>query len=300
MTEITDENSDLYIPKEDRIAVFDFDGTLFQETDPMYCDYKIYIYRVLYDADYKDKATQDQIDLANEIKDGGLPSLTRRHAELNAQIYKDMTLDKVYKYTKNYLEQPSDGYNNMKRGDAFYKPMLEVVDYLQKNDFLVYVVSGTDRFTARAIIDGKMNIPKRQIIGTEAKIITTKQGDTDGFDYIYTQNETLKFKGELIAKNLNMNKVTYIIKEIGKVPVLCFGNSGSDSSMCDYAISNDKYYGMAFMLLCDDFERENGNQARADKVQTLCENNGYIPVSMKNDWKTIYGDNVTRKNNSTS
>lgn len=44
MTEITDENSDLYIPKEDRIAVFDFDGTLFQETDPMYCDYKIYIY----------------------------------------------------------------------------------------------------------------------------------------------------------------------------------------------------------------------------------------------------------------
>ena len=145
-----------------------------------------------------------------------------------------------------------------------------------------------------------MNIPKRQIIGTEAIIITTKQGDTDGFDYVYTQNETLKFKGELIAKNLNMNKVTYIIKEIGKVPVLCFGNSGSDLSMCDYAISNDKYYGMAFMLLCDDFERENGNQARADKVQTLCEINGYIPVSMKNDWKTIYGDNVTRKNNSTS
>ena len=98
MTEITDENSDLYIPKEDRIAVFDFDGTLFQETDPMYCDYKIYIYRVLYDPDYKDKATQAQIDLANEIKDGGLPSLTRRHAELNAQIYKDMTLDEVYKY----------------------------------------------------------------------------------------------------------------------------------------------------------------------------------------------------------
>jgi hypothetical protein len=98
----------------------------------MYCDYKIYIYKVLYDPNYKDKATEDQIALANEIKDGGLPTLERRHAELNAQIYKDMSLDEVYKYTKTFLEQPSDGYNNMKRGDAFYKPMLEVIDYLQK------------------------------------------------------------------------------------------------------------------------------------------------------------------------
>ena len=26
----------------------------------------------------------------------------------------------------------------MKRGDAFYKPMLEIIEFLQKNDFNVY------------------------------------------------------------------------------------------------------------------------------------------------------------------
>ena len=35
-----------YVPKEDRVAVFDLDGTLFQETDPTYDDWKLYYYRV--------------------------------------------------------------------------------------------------------------------------------------------------------------------------------------------------------------------------------------------------------------
>ena len=134
------------------------------------------------------------------------------------------------------------------------------------------------------------------MIGTEAKIISENQGDVDGLDYKYKKNETLKFKGELIAKDLNMNKVTYIIKEIGKIPVLAFGNSGSDSSMCDFTLSNDQYYTMAFMVICDDFERENGNEKRANNTLKLSEENGYIPISMKNDWKTIYGYNDTRKN----
>ena len=46
---------------------------------------------------------------------------------------------------------------------------------------------------------------------------------------------------------------------------------------------------------CDDLERENGNVEKAEKMAQSCEENGYIPVSMKNDWKTIDGDGVTRK-----
>lgn len=29
----------------------------------------------------------------------------------------------------------------MNRGEGFYKPMLEVVDFLEDNDFTVYIVS---------------------------------------------------------------------------------------------------------------------------------------------------------------
>ena len=30
-------------------------------------------------------------------------------------------------------------------------------------------------------------------------------------------------------------------------------------------------------------------------MRESCEKNGWTAVSMKDDWKTIYGDNVTRK-----
>ena len=52
---------------------------------------------------------------------------------------------------------------------------------------------------------------------------------------------------------------------------------------------------MAFMLCCDDTVRENGDEAKAEKMFKTCEENGWIPISMKNDWVTIYGEEVTRK-----
>ena len=294
---ITDENNVDYVPKEDRIAVFDFDGTLFQETDPTYCDHKLYMYRVFNDTDYKDKATEKQIEVANTIKYyadmGKLPPLDRKTAEAMAEVYKDMKVNEIYDYTKKYIEQPSDGYNNMKRGDAFYKPMLELVDYLQKNDFIIYIVTGTDTFVCRAIVDGHMNIPEGHVIGTEIIIISDNQNDMDGLDYKYSRNDSLLFKGELVAKNLNMNKVYYIAKEIGKIPLLAFGNSGSDSSMAELALQNP--HGMAFMILCDDIERERGDLEKAKSFEESCNKNNYITISMRDDWKTIYGENVTRK-----
>ena len=57
MKSITNESEIDYIPKEDRIAVFDFDGTLFQETDPIYLDHKLFLYRIFNDTNYKNKAT---------------------------------------------------------------------------------------------------------------------------------------------------------------------------------------------------------------------------------------------------
>ena len=34
---------------------------------------------------------------------------------------------------------------------------------------------------------------------------------------------------------------------------------------------------------------------KAENMYKLCEEFGWIPVSMKNDWTTIYGDSVTKK-----
>ena len=58
-----------YIPPEDRIAVFDLDGTLFCETDPVYFDYSLLLYRVTQDPDYVDKASDFERETARKIQD---------------------------------------------------------------------------------------------------------------------------------------------------------------------------------------------------------------------------------------
>ena len=125
--------------------------------------------------------------------------------------------------------------------------------------------------------------------------MTRDQGDTDGLDYVFDDDDVLVLGGEFIIKNLKMNKVTVIMQEIGQQPVLSFGNSTGDSSMAEYATSNNPYRSLAFMLCCDDLVRENGNQAKADKMYSLCEQYGWTPISMRDDWTTIYGEGVTRK-----
>ena len=296
---IKDESSKDFIPIEDRIAVFDLDGTLFCETDPIYFDWNMFAYRVLNDPDYKDKASEDDRKLAEDIMAANIHNLPdnieERHCVRNPAVFANMSMEDYGKYIKNYLDRDAPGYNNMKRGDAFYKPMLEVISYLQKNDFTVYIVSGTDRFEIRTIVEGKINIPESQIIGSVSTIKASGQGNKTGLHYQFQKNDTVILGGGFIIKNVKMNKVNTMTTEIGKKPVLSFGNSSGDKSMATYVTSNNKYKSLAFQLCCDDEERENGNVTKAEIMRNLCKENNWEAISMKNDWKTIYGDNVSRK-----
>lgn len=284
-----------------RIAVFDLDGTLFCETDPNYFDYCLLVHRVLEDPDYKDRAsdferqTAEKIVQQNETGES-FEGLELDHGQCIASSFAGMTIDEFSNYIQEFKKLPMPSYEGMTRGEGFYLPMLQVVDYLQANDFTVYVVSGTDRFIVRGLVeDSPLHIPPRQIIGSDETIVTKNQGDTDGLDYLYDKDDELVLGGDFIVKNLKMNKVAVIAQEIGQQPVLSFGNSTGDSSMAEYVTSNNPFRSMAFMLCCDDTERENGNVEKADKMFSLCEEYGWTPVSMKNDWTTIYGDSVTRK-----
>ena len=285
------------IPNEARIAVFDLDGTLFQETDPVYNDWKIYQYRILNDTNYTPTEYQKRIvnKLNKAIKDHVMPDYLEIEIYYsNAEIFKGMTLDEYDKYIKDFLNKPSDGYNNLLRGNAFFIPMLEIIEYLQKNEFNIYIVSATDRYQVRSVINGHINIPIHNIIGSDYELSVENQGNKKGYNYNYTPNEKLILKGELSSLNSRLNKINGIIRNIGRKPILMFGNSEGDASMANYVISDNEYSSLAFMVLNDDLIRERGNQFSADKMKQLCEKNNWIPISMKNDWKTIYGKNVSR------
>ncbi len=296
---ITDENSADFIPVKDRIAVFDLDGTLFCETDPNYFDYTLLKYRVLEDSEYKDKASEFEREVANKIKEQNetgksFPGLEVDHGKAVASAFASMTVDEFNEYIQKFKKQAMPSYIGMKRGESFYLPMAQVVNYLQANDFTVYIVSGTDRLIVRGILDGSiLDIPNRQIIGSDETIVSNNQGDTDGLNYVFKDGDKLILGGNFLIKNLKMNKVSVIMQEIGQQPVLSFGNSTGDSSMAEYVTSGNKYKSLAFMLCCDDIERENGSISKADKMFSLCEEFDWVPISMKNDWTTIYGESVT-------
>ena len=298
MEAITDEGSADYIPVEDRIAVFDFDGTLFCETDPNYFDYTLLVYRVTQDPEYKDKASEFEKMVAAKIIDQNengtkYEELPVEHGQAVASAFKGMTQQEFTDYIQEFKKLPMPSYEGMTRGGGFYEPMLQVVNYLKANDFTVYVISGTDRFICRGLmVNSPLELPNKQIIGSDELVVARKQNGEDGLNYTFEQGDDLILGGEFIIKNLKMNKVTVINKEIGQQPVLSFGNTTGDAAMANYTLGKNPYRSLAFMLCCDDLERENGNIDKANKMYELCEEFHWIPVSMKNDWTTIYADGV--------
>lgn len=288
-----DRDSPGYIPPEERIAVFDFDGTLFCETAPTYFDWMLFDHRVLEDGSYS--ATEEQKAAALEARaTGKWPGLDVKRERLMAETWKGVSPEELEESVRKFAEGPQPGFSGMKRKEAFYRPMVEVVEFLRSHGFLVYVCSGTERFMLRAVAGEGLALPPCQIIGSDYALAASAQGGRDGLDFAYGTNDVLVLGGSLVVKNLQMNKVVAMAREIGERPVLAFGNSFSDSSMLDYVLQNKRRRSMAFMVLCDDTVREYGNLEKAEKMRKACAANGWIPISMRDDWTTIYGPGAIR------
>ena len=129
------------------------------------------------------------------------------------------------------------------------------------------------------------------MIGSTFSLIASGQGTKAGRKYTISADDQILMEGNLVTKNQNTNKVFSIIDEIGKCPILVFGNSSGDLAMAQYVLQHG---GKGYMLLCDDTERDYGDLAVAAKFADSCEKMGLETVSMKNDFATIYGDNAVK------
>ena len=291
VSDVTNKKSKNYIPVEDRIAVFDVDGTIACETAPFCFDFMMFVYRALDDPDYiasaQDKANGEAVKAAIYNKKM-TNDVRRKHCASNASVFAGMTAEEYADYTRNFLKTSVEGFDNLKVGEAFYLPMIEVISYLKANDFKIYLVSGADRDYLRTSAE---IFPVDGMIGTDYKYVATNQGEIDGMDYTLKAEDKV-IRGGFVSKDINMNKVSNMAREIGKKPVLAFGNSGGDSSMINFSMRGNKYRTAAFFVICDDVEREFGNIDKANKCIKLADANGWIKISMRDDFKTIYGDNV--------
>ena len=295
--DVTNPSSPNYIKEEDRIATFDMDGTFVGELYPSYFEYNLLEYRALDDPNYE--APKDVMETAQEIRDfvrngKALPDhFDMKHAYAAAKAYAGMTLAEFDAYVKAYAAQPANGFTGMTYGESFYKPMLEVFDYLKANGFTCYVVSGSDRFICRALTEA-IGIQPNRVIGMDVKLVSSSQGTEEGVNYTMGREESILRTDELIIKNLKTNKVKQIAQEIGKVPVLSFGNSSGDCAMHNYCLGNKTYKTATFMLVADDDARDHANLAEGAKREAKWREAGYHIISMKNDFKTIYGEGVVK------
>ena len=315
VSEVTSENSPNFIPKDDRIAVFDFDGTIYGEKGPLYIEYYMY-----YDF-LKKNPTYLQIEphksifprLEQSVKAKKLIDFELDYEALvcEAKIYKGYSLEEYNNFVNKFAQNYAKGFTNLKFKDMFYLPMVELMEYFQLNNFIVYVVSATDRFLIREYLKYHCKIPEQNVIATDAELMPKSEEENFNKtgkinEYLtYNKNDYLIRNGNLIKKNVQLSKVRMIAREIGKKPVISFGNSNSDVPLHNYILNNNKYKAEAYMVVADDIKREYGvdkfdingkvDTSKSDEIKKKwkSEEYRYKVISMRDDFKTIYGDNVT-------
>ena len=207
-------------------------------------------------------------------------------------------MEEFYNYAVEFGKKKTASFNNMRYIDNMYLPMTELVRYLYENGFTIYVISGTERTTTRAIVANspiKDYVMPAHVIGTDFEVKQKgHETEASNLNFKYENGDELVLTGGFIQKNLNANKSIYIEREIGQRPVLAFGNSGSDTSMMNYTIDDrNPYPAQAYMVVADDNFREWGKQNWEEKSAEYIAK-GYIPVSMKTDFAQIYEEGITK------
>ena len=296
---VTDEKSPEYLKPADRIATFDMDGTILCEKAPVYVDYCLTMYRVLDDPTYK--ATEEERAAMQQVRDVAYsegktfdPEGINKN-DLVASAFAGMPPEAFREYVVDFADHTDVvGFEGMTYGQSFYQPMIEVIEYLKANDFDVWMVSACEREVVRALVE-RYNIPYDHVIATDVPYVASGKGEEAADDYNMGSNEQILLGAPLEEVECGKSgKPAAIAREIGKRPVLAFGNSSGDYSMLNYAEGNPDHTGMGFFVVCDDTEREYGSDEKAADFYEKVEKEGWTPFSMKNDWKTIYGEGVQK------
>jgi len=168
----------------------------------------------------------------------------KAYEETDNEVY----VDSAHAYlTKTKSEDPRPNFN-MTLINMFYQPMLELIKYLKKKQFSVYVVSGS--------VQGVIWSTCPQTIGFDrAHLIGIVQADTLVYFLAERRTEFRIKKGINQPKNDKDGKSQNIYSRIGKVPVFAFGNNTSDFGMFRLTLTS-KYPNACYLLNHDDSTRE--------------------------------------------
>jgi phosphoserine phosphatase len=286
---VTTPGSPDFVPVPERVAVFDNDGTLWNEEPlPVQLFFLIDRVKVLAPQHPEWKTQEPYASLLKGDAKGVMASGEKGLMELIMATHTGMTTVEFEQIVNDWITTAK----NPKTGKLFtemtFQPMLEVLAYLRANGFKTYIVSGGGVEFMRAWSQQVYGIPPEQVVGSSIK---TQFEMRDG-------KPVLMRLSQMNFNDNNGGKAVGINEHIGRRPIMAFGNSTGDKEMLQYTQGGS---GARFELLVlhDDATRETAyGPARGlpnvplvhftPELDDYAKQNGWTVVSVKNDWKTIY------------
>jgi phosphoglycolate phosphatase-like HAD superfamily hydrolase len=288
---VTKPGSADFVPASERIATFDNDGTLWP-SHPMYTQLAFALDRIkaLAPKHPEWKTTQPfKAVLDNDLKalaaagEKGLVELIMgSHAGMSTAEFEAIVTD--------WLDKARHPRFKRRYTELAYQPMLELLAYLRANDFKTFIVSGGGVEFMRPMTEKVYGIPPEQVVGST---IETKYEVKDGKP-VLMRLAKIDFIDDKAGKPVGINKF------IGRRPIAAFGNSAGDREMLGWTGAGS---GARLMMLVfhDDAEREYAygpaNGLPDTKFGTFpqslmneAKQKGWVVISMKNDWKSIFSD----------
>jgi phosphoglycolate phosphatase-like HAD superfamily hydrolase len=286
VTQVTTANSPTFVPLAERIATFDNDGTLWLEK-PLYIQLQHGLRAI-------GKAAAEKPELRDRqpfkaVYENDLAWLGKAAADYAkgdpsgvltlvaglAEVLQGITVEAFEADALDFLSNAQDAHFKQPYKQLTYKPMVELVHYLQANGFQVYITSGGGRDFMRAICEEVYGIPRAMTIGSS---VTFKYSEDD-------QGAVQVLRTKEIEQPIDdgPGKPLHIHRAIGRKPIMAAGNSDGDIHMLKYAGS-----GLRLLVHHDDAEREYAYDGGSEKALQLAAQDGWLVVSMKHDWKTVF------------
>lgn len=287
---VTDKKSETYVPVENRIATFDMDGTIVVEKD-IWIELAVAVYRIENEmSDNKELVEEKDTLLANLKMDSEPPDTGDLIMDVTGKAFEGMSQDKFVEYVNQFMQENKPGFSGIQYKDSFYKPMLELIEYLQANEFTVYLVSGSERGVVWGAAGDTVNLPRSQMIGGDITIEAGKEGALSATeDRIFEPDDGLIRGLGFTQSSIKLNKVYNIYHQIGICPILACGNTDGDFSMLNYAKSNPNYRSLALLINHDDDIREYAyNTTERAEWDAYAAEYGWNVVSMKNEFEVIF------------
>lgn len=272
-----------FVPVEQRIAVFDNDGTLWSE-QPLYVQLAFGLDRVkALSAEHPEWKKTQPFKAALE---GDMKTLAASGTEgllkLVLATHTGMTSDEFANTVRDWLASATHPTYGRPYTELTYLPMLELLTYLRAHGFKTFIVSGGGAEFMRPWTEAAYGIPPEQVVGSRFKL--TFEQTPDG--------PVLRRKGELDFIDDGPGKPVGIEQQIGRRPIFAAGNSDGDLQMLQWSAAGT---GPSLQLLVHhtDAEREvaydkDSAVGRLDKALGEAEAQRWVVVDMAADWAEVF------------